>query len=289
MTEYNTTPSGQPLGISHRPSPCRELFTRFKAQDKPAFIGYLPFVFPTMEQSLEAFATMVENGADIVEIGLPYSDPVMDGPVIQAASQIALNNGERIADVFKAVETVANAGGVPLIMSYWNLIYHYGVERFAADFANAGGAGLITPDLIPDEAGEWIAASDRHGLDRIFLVSPDSTDERLRVVCENARGFVYAASRMGVTGERSSLGTSPEDLVARTRKAGAENVCVGIGVSTAAQGKAVGQYADGVIVGSALVHTLLTEDGDARELTSGLAALAAKTAELAEGIHNARL
>ena len=174
-------------------------------------------------------------------------------------------------------------------MSYWNLIYHYGVERFAADFANAGGAGLITPDLIPDEAGEWIEASDRHGLDRIFLVSPDSTDERLRVVCENARGFVYAASRMGVTGERSSLGTSPEDLVARTRKAGAENVCVGIGVSTAAQGKAVGQYADGVIVGSALVHTLLTEDGDARELTSGLAALAAKTAELAEGIHNARL
>ena len=279
MTEYNTTPSGQPLGISHRPSPCRELFTRFKAQDKPAFIGYLPF----------GFATMVENGADIVEIGLPYSDPVMDGPVIQAASQIALNNGERIADVFKAVETVANAGGVPLIMSYWNLIYHYGVERFAADFANAGGAGLITPDLIPDEAGEWIEASDRHGLDRIFLVSPDSTDERLRVVCENARGFVYAASRMGVTGERSSLGTSPEDLVARTRKAGAENVCVGIGVSTAAQGKAVGQYADGVIVGSALVHTLLTEDGDARELTSGLAALAAKTAELAEGIHNARL
>ncbi len=289
MTEYNTTPSGQPLGISHRPSPCHELFTRFKAQNKPAFIGYLPFGFPTMEQSLEAFATMVENGADIVEIGLPYSDPVMDGPVIQAASQIALNNGERIADVFKAVETVANAGGVPLIMSYWNLIYHYGVERFAADFANAGGAGLITPDLIPDEAGEWIEASDRHGLDRIFLVSPDSTDERLRVVCENARGFVYAASRMGVTGERSSLGTSSEDLVARPRKAGAENVCVGIGVSTAAQGKAVGQYADGVIVGSALVHTLLTEDGDARELTSGLAALAAKTAELAEGIHNARL
>ncbi len=289
MTEYNTTPSGQPLGISHRLSPCRELFTRFKAQNKPAFIGYLPFGFPTMEQSLEAFATMVENGADIVEIGLPYSDPVMDGPVIQAASQIALNNGERIADVFKAVETVANAGGVPLIMSYWNLIYHYGVEHFAADFANAGGAGLITPDLIPDEAGEWIEASDRHGLDRIFLVSPDSTDERLRVVCENARGFVYAASRMGVTGERSSPGTSPEDLVARTHKAGAENVCVGIGVSTAAQGKAVGQYADGVIVGSALVHTLLTEDGDARELTSGLAALAAKTAELAEGIHNARL
>ncbi|MUH60189.1 tryptophan synthase subunit alpha [Bifidobacterium canis] len=288
MSENTTTPSGQPLGISHRPSPCEELFTRFKAANKPAFIGYLPYGFPTPQLSLDAFRTLVENGADIVEIGLPYSDPVMDGPVIQAASQIALNAGESISNVFKAVETVANAGGVPLIMSYWNLIYHYGVERFATDFANAGGAGLITPDLIPDEAGEWIEASDRHGLDRIFLVSPDSTDERLRVVAQNARGFVYAAARMGVTGERATLNASPEKLVARTRAAGAENVCVGIGVSTAEQGHTVGQYADGVIVGSALVHTLLDDSGQAKNADEGLKALAAKAAELAEGIHNAR-
>lgn len=151
--EQDGTPSGQPLGISHAPSRCGELFARYKERNMPAFIGYLPFGFPDTELSLEAFRTMVDNGVDIVEIGLPYSDPVMDGPVIQAASQIALRNGERIADVFRAVETVANAGGIPLIMSYWNLIFHYGVERFAADFANAGGAGLITPDLIPDEAG----------------------------------------------------------------------------------------------------------------------------------------
>ena len=224
-----------------------------------------------------------------MEIGLPYTDPVMDGPVIQAASQVALNNGERMAGVFRAVETVANAGGVPLIMSYWNVVFHYGVERFAHDLANAGGAGIITPDLIPDEAGEWIEASQRHGLDRIFLVSPDSSDERLANAARNARGFIYAASRMGVTGERDTLSSSPEVLVERTRRAGARNVCVGIGVSTPEQARTVGRYADGVIVGSALVHTLLDDTGRAaRDVREGLSALAAKVESLAEGVHNAR-
>ena len=217
MTNEATTPSGQPLGISHKPSKSGAMFTKFKAENKPAFIGYLPYGFPNPEVSLDAFKTMVEHGVDAVEIGLPYSDPVMDGPVIQAAASIALNNGETIKRVFEAVETVANAGGVPLIMSYWNLVYHYGVERFARDFENAGGAGLITPDLIPDEAGEWIEASDRHGLDRIFLVSPDSSTERLETVARNARGFVYAAARMGVTGERATIDASPELLVERTK------------------------------------------------------------------------
>ena len=289
MTNEATTPSGQPLGISHKPSRTKAMFSEFKAQNKPAFIGYLPYGFPNPDDSLTALRTMVDHGVDAVEIGLPYSDPVMDGSVIQAASQIALDNGETIANVFKAVETVATAGGVPLIMSYWNLIYHYGVERFATDFENAGGAGLITPDLIPDEAGEWIEASDRHGLDRIFLVSPDSADSRLEVVAKNTRGFVYAAARMGVTGERSTIDASPQALVERTRNAGAENVCVGIGVSTAEQGAKVGAYADGVIVGSALVHTMLNDDGrTARSAVEGLSLLAAKTEELAEGIHGAR-
>ena len=244
----SSTPSGQPLGISHKPSPTETMFDEFKAADKPAFIGYLPYGFPDPDYSLKAFRTMVEHGVNAVEIGLPYSDPVMDGPV-----------------------------------------YHYGVERFARDFENAGGAGLITPDLIPDEAGEWIEASDRHGLDRIFLVSPDSTEDRLKVVADNARGFVYAAARMGVTGERSTIDASPKELVARTREAGAKNVCVGIGVSTAEQGARVGSYADGVIVGSALVHTMLDESGKhAVDEATGLKALAEKTEELAEGIHNAR-
>ncbi len=285
-----TTPSGQPLGISHKPSPTEALFEEFKTANKPAFIGYLPYGFPDPEYSLKAFRTMVEHGVDVVEIGLPYSDPVMDGSTIQAASQIAINNGEKIADVFKAVETVANAGGVPLVMSYWNLIFHYGVERFARDFENTGGAGLITPDLIPDEAGEWIEASDRHGLDRIFLVSPDSKEHRLKVVADNTRGFVYAAARMGVTGERSSFDASPEGLVARTRQAGAKNVCVGIGVSNAEQASEIGAYADGVIVGSALVKTMLDESGvRSIDESEGLKALAAKVEELAGGIHNARI
>ena len=201
--------------------------------------------------------------------------------------------------MFKAVETVANAGGVPLIMSYWNLIYHYGVERFACDFENAGGAGLITPDLIPDEAGEWIEASDRHGLDRIFLVSPDSASERLELVARNARGFVYAASRMGVTGERDTISASPATLVERARNAGARNVCVGIGVSTPEQGAKVGAYADGVIVEADgklpdatapdAVNVRVCFDDDnatAKAPKEGLRDLAAKVEALSEGIHN---
>jgi tryptophan synthase alpha chain len=278
----------QPLGFKHAASPVGTLLDDFAKRNQAAFIGYLPYGFPDPTVSLDAFRTIVEHGVDVVEIGLPYSDPVMDGPVIQAASQIALQHGERIAGVFDAVETVANAGGTPLIMSYWNLIFHYGVERFARDFSNAGGAGLITPDLIPDEAGDWIEASDRYGLDRIFLASPDSSSERLKIVAEHSRGFVYAASRMGVTGERSSITSSPELLVQRTRQAGAAHVCVGIGVSTPEQGAKVATYADGVIVGSALVHTMLDESGAAVEPASGLADLAETTERLAQGIHQAR-
>ncbi|MCH4208571.1 tryptophan synthase subunit alpha [Bifidobacterium sp.] len=300
MTETNATAARssarpdvqadfQPLGISHRPSPTETLLRDLKAKDSPAFIGYLPYGFPDARGSLEALRCIVENGVDIVEIGLPYSDPVMDGPVIQSASQLAIAHGGRLEGVFDAVRTVAQAGAVPLIMSYWNLIFHYGVERFATKFEAAGGAGLITPDLIPDEAGEWIEASQRHGLDRIFLVSPDSSDARLAAVAKHARGFVYAASRMGVTGERTTLSASPQELVRRTRRAGARNVCVGIGVSTPEQGAQVGAYADGVIVGSALVHTLLDDTGvNVRDLRDGLDALAATTAALAKGIHGAR-
>ena len=289
LAEVVNTPSGQPLGISRRPSVTEALLDRLNSRNRPAFIGYLPYGFPDPATSLKAFSTLVEHGVDAVEIGLPYSDPVMDGPVIQHAAQIALEHGERIAGVFDAVQAVADAGGVPLIMSYWNLIFHYGVERFARDFENAGGAGLITPDLIPDEAGAWLEASQRHGLDRVFLVSPDSSDERIRTVALHARGFVYAASRMGVTGERASLSSSPETLVERTRRAGAHHVCVGIGVSTPEQGATVGAYADGVIVGSALVHTLLDDAKKApRPVQEGLDALTVTTESLAMGIHTAR-
>ena len=283
MTNTATTPSGQPLGISHKPSATEAMFDRLKAENKPAFIGYLPYGFPNPDISLDALRIMVEHGADAVEIGLPYSDPVMDGPVIQAASQIALNNGESINGVFKAVETVANAGGVPLIMSYWNLIYHYGVERFACDFENAGGAGLITPDLIPDEAGEWMTASDAHGLDRIFLVAPSSTDERIVSTTRACRGWVYATAVMGVTGAREQTSSMAPELVQRLRALAPDTlVGVGLGVSNGAQAREVGSFADAVIVGSALVKTLLAAEdaGTPGDLT----ALRAVVADLAAGV-----
>lgn len=289
MTNTTTTPIDtatlgttpvQPKGFASKPSKTETRLAELKKADTPAFIGYLPYGFPNPASSLDAFRTLVDSGVDIVEIGLPYSDPVMDGPVIQEACLAALRAGEKIAGVFDAVETVANAGAVPLVMGYWNLIFHYGVLRFARDFANAGGAGLVTADLIPDEAGEWIEASDRYGLDRVFLVSPETTDERLRLVASNTRGFVYASARMGVTGERAQLDQTPERLVERTRKAGATNVCVGIGVSTPEQGATIGKYADGVIVSSALVHSVLDDP------TFGK--LATVASGLADGIHGAR-
>ena len=170
----------------------------------------------------------VEGGADIVEIGVPYSDPGMDGPVIQQAVDVAVRAGVGMRDVLRAVEAVAAAGAVPVVMSYWNPIERYGVERFAADLAAAGGAGAITPDLIPDEAAAWIAAAEQADLDRVFLVAPSSTDARLASTTAACRGFVYAASTMGVTGTRATVGDAAETLVARTRAAAPDlAVCVG--------------------------------------------------------------
>jgi tryptophan synthase alpha chain len=249
---------------------CRE-------EGRAALIGYLPVGAPTLEGSLEGVRALVAGGADIVEVGLPYTDPGMDGPVIEAAAVQALANGTRVADGFRAIEAVAAAGAVPVVMSYWNLILQYGVDAYARDLANAGGAGIITPDLVPDEAEDWIAASDAHGLDRIFLAAPSSPDERLVRIAAASRGFVYAASTMGVTGLRAQVGARAEDLVARTRAAGAENVCVGLGVSTRAQAAEVAAYADGVIVGSAFVRALQDE---------GPAAVAALAGEFAEGVRD---
>lgn len=243
-----------------------------------ALIGYLPVGFPDVETSIEAAATLARSGADVVELGLPYSDPGMDGPVIQHAAEQALAGGVRTADVFRAVEAVAATGAAAVVMTYYNPVLRYGVHSFARDLAAAGGAGLITPDLIPDEAGDWIAASDEYELDRIFLVAPSSTPERLALTAKATTGFVYAASTMGVTGTRTSVDSEAERLVADTRAAGAERVCVGLGVSTAGQAREVAAFADGVIVGSALVRTL----GD-----DGVPALARVAGELSQGLSTA--
>lgn len=246
-----------------------------KAEGRAALVAYLPVGYPDVDTSIAAMVAAVEAGADVMEIGVPYSDPGMDGPVIQQAVDVAVRAGVGMRDVLRAVEAVARAGAAAAVMSYWNPIERYGVDRFAADLAAAGGAGAITPDLIPDEAGEWITASDAHGLDRVFLVAPSSTEARLRSTTAASRGFVYAASTMGVTGTRASVGDAAETLVARTRQVAPDlAVCVGLGVSNGEQAAEVAAFADGVIVGSAYVREMLEDRGadGVRALTEDLAA-----------------
>ncbi|MFI7588948.1 tryptophan synthase subunit alpha [Spongisporangium articulatum] len=250
-----------------------ETLRRARTEGRAALVGYLPVGYPDHAGSLEALRAMVEGGVDIVEIGVPYSDPLMDGPVIQHAVEAALRGGARPRHALDAATVVAQAGAAALVMTYWNPVDRYGVERWAADLAAAGGSGLITPDLIPDEAAEWLAASDEHDLDRVFLVAPSSTQERLVATTRACRGFVYAASTMGVTGVRASVGGAAAELVARTRAVTDVPVCVGLGVSTADQAAEVAGFADGVIVGSAFVRALDSGGVDGvRRLAEDLAA-----------------
>ncbi|MDZ8276066.1 tryptophan synthase subunit alpha [Microbacterium aquimaris] len=228
-----------------------------KQEGRGAFVGYLPLGFPDLQTSIDAAVTLAENGADILELGPPYSDPVMDGTVIQEATQAALAAGFRLRDTFTAVREITRRVDVPvLVMTYWNPVVQYGVDRYADDLLAAGGAGLITPDITPEAGEEWIAASRRTGLDRIFLAAPTSSDARLRLVVQNSTGFVYTVSTMGITGERAELDAAARVLVGRLRAQGAEHACVGIGISTAEQVAGVLDYADGAIVGTALVRAL---------------------------------
>jgi tryptophan synthase alpha chain len=245
-----------------------------------SLIGYLPVGFPDLGTSIDAAIALAENGVDALELGLPYSDPVMDGLAIQKATEAAIAGGFRVRDVFTAVEVVRARVDIPvLVMTYWNPVVQFGVDAFADALVNAGGAGLITPDITPDSADEWIAASERTGLDRVFLAAPSSTDARLASTVEASRGFVYAVSTMGITGARANVDAAARTLVGRLRAVGAENVCVGIGISTGEQVSEVLGYADGAIVGAALVTALA--DG-------GVAGVAEKAAELASGIDAAR-
>ncbi len=246
-----------------------EAFDAARAEGRAALVGYLPAGFA----DADTFRAMVDGGAEVVEVGLPYSDPLMDGPVIQAAVQRALEAHTTTRDVLATVEAVAAYAPV-VVMTYWNPVERYGVAAFARDLAAAGGAGVITPDLIPEEAGEWLAAAREHALDPVFLVAPSSTDARLRVVGATNSGFVYAASTMGVTGTRDAVSDVAPGLVARVREVTDLPVAVGLGVSNGAQAAQVASYADGVIVGSAFVRAAF--DG-------GASAVAALAADLSNG------
>lgn len=250
-----------------------DVFARCRAEGRGALVGYLPAGYPTVDGSVELITAMVEGGCDVIEVGFPYSDPVMDGPTIQAAADLALRNGMRLRDLFGVVEQVTAAGGTCVVMTYFNPVLRYGVGAFARDLAAAGGHGLITPDLVPDEAGEWFAASEEHDLDRIFLVAPSSSEERIASTAAASRGFLYATSTMGVTGARDSVASAAPELVARTRAHTTLPIGVGLGVRSGSQAAEVASFADGVIVGSAFVTAAERAGADGvRELAAELAA-----------------
>lgn len=257
-----------------------ETFAAARAEDRAVLIGYLPAGYPTRSEAVAVIAAMIENGVDVVEVGLPYSDPLMDGPVIQAAVDQSLAGGARIVDVMSTVRATAAAGAPALVMSYWNPIEKYGIDRFCTELSAAGGCGVITPDLTPEESPDWVIATDEAHLDRVYLVAPSSTDARLAQVAGMSSGFVYAASTMGVTGVRGTVSDAAPRLVERTRGVTGLPVCVGLGVSTAEQAAEVAAYADGVIVGSAFIRAVqqAPDEAAAREVVGRLAA------DLARGV-----
>jgi tryptophan synthase alpha chain len=259
-------------------------FAQANDEDRAALVGYLPAGFPSVSGAIEAAKDMADAGVDVFELGLPYSDPLIDGPVIAEAVHRALTSGTRVADVLRTVEALAAHNVPTLVMTYWNPIDRYGVRAFARDLHQAGGCGLITPDLTPEEAGPWLDASDEYGLDRVFLAAPSSTDERVALITGACRGFVYAASLMGITGTRDAVSSDAPALVKRVRQHTGLPVGVGLGVSNAAQAAQVASFADGVIVGSAFVRRLL-DAADADDPKAGTAAVANLAAELAQAVH----
>src|SRR5687768_5744087 len=273
--------------VSIEPGVTGQRLLQLRAEGRGALAGFLHVGYPTVDISLRALKALTgdgeSEGVDLVEVGMPYSDPMMDGVNIQRAGTKALERGVRTRDAFAAVDAVASCGIPALVMTYWNLIEHYGADRFARDLANAGGAGAITPDLTPDEAEEWLAVSDAHRLDRIFLVSPSSTDERLAGTVAACRGWVYATSVMGVTGARTATSSAAPALVERIRAAVPDAVVgVGLGVSNGEQAGEVTGFADAVIVGSALVKALLDAEDEGRP--DDLGRLRAVVADLVAGV-----
>jgi len=255
----------------------QEILQQRRSDNKNSLIGYFPAGYPTLSESIDAAVTMCENGVDVLELGVPYSDPVMDGLVIQQATETALENGFRFRQIFEAVKEITNRVDTPvLVMTYWNPVLQYGVKKFAEELRLAGGAGLITPDLIPDEAQEWLEASEANDLERVFLVSPSSTDERVKSAAGLSRGFAYAVSTMGITGTRSEVDTAARKVVQKIKTQAPEQfAAVGIGISTADQAAEVSEYADAAIVGSSFVRAY--QQG-------GIAALQAKVTEIVAGL-----
>ena len=251
-------------------------FSRLRKDGGKAFVAFLTAGDPSLERTVEAAAELERAGVDVLELGVPFSDPLADGPVIQRSSERALARGVTLLGVLDLVRRIRRASEIPLLLfTYFNPLLRYGLERLAGEAGDAGADGVLVTDLPPEEAGPWLAAARGAGLDTVFLASPTSPDERLRRVAEASRGFVYAVSRTGVTGERRTLSEDAAPLVQRLKSLTAEPVALGFGIATPEQVAQAASIADGVVVGSALVR-FLTEhpDGDLgahlRWLRSGL-------------------
>ena len=260
------------------------VMAKVRAENRAALIAYIPAGFPSQAGCVKAIQALAAAGVDAIEIGFPYSDPVMDGPVIQEAAEISLKGGTQAADVFAALKAASSTGVAAVVMTYWNPIAKYGVEKFAQSIADNGGSGVITPDLTIDESDAWIEATKKAEINPIYVVAPSTKDERLKNVTAKTGGFVYAARMMGVTGTRTSVASTASELVARVRTVTDLPISVGLGVSTREQAKSLAAYADGVIVGSAFIKLLL----DAPSEQEGLDAISHLAKELALGVREGR-
>ena len=265
-------------------TPLDEVFVKARKENRAALIAYIPAGFPSLEGCSKVIKAFVDGGVDAIEIGFPYSDPIMDGPTIQAAATTSLAQGTNAQDVLSALKVATDLGVAAVVMTYWNPIEKYGVDEFAQAIAAHGGSGVITPDLTIEESEKWIAATDKAGINRIYVVAPSTADSRLPRVTDQCGGFVYAASLMGVTGTRSSAPSAAPELVARIKKVSKLPISVGLGVSTREQAKSVAGYADGVIVGSAFINKLL----DAPDEKTGIEAVKKLTEDLAAGVREGR-
>ena len=257
-------------------SQLRELFSK----PNKKLIGYVPAGYPNFEGAKQIIKSMVSGGVDAIEVGFPYSDPVMDGPTIQAAADQSLAQGTSAADVFDALNTATSAGIPAVVMTYWNPIEKYGVEKFASSIKSHGGSGVITPDLTIEESDAWQSAVKNHEINPIYVVAPSTSDSRLPQVTSHCGGFVYAASIMGVTGARASVSDVAQTLVERARNYTDLPISVGLGVSTPEQAEGVAKYANGVIVGSAFINAV----AEAPDFESGLKAVIKLASELKAGI-----
>ena len=265
-------------------TPLDQLFVKVRDENRAALIAYVPAGFPTVEGCKNVIKAFADGGVDAIEIGFPYSDPVMDGPTIQAAATQSLAQGTSASDVLSALKTASDLGIAAVVMTYWNPIERYGAEEFAKAIADNGGSGVITPDLTIEESDKWIAATDKAGINRIYVVAPSTSDARLPQVTDKCGGFVYAASLMGVTGTRAAVSSGAPDLVSRIKKVSKLPIAVGLGVSTREQAKSVAGYADGVIVGSAFINKLF----EAPDEKSGLEEVTKLVQELAKGVREGR-